>query len=162
MIEKLIGFVPLPVKLGVVAIAAVGAFAYGFSLGLGWNADDLAECEGFVKEMEAANVRVAEANRIKIEQAEQTTREVANAYVRNSDRIERDLVSRLAGLRREASNCATSALVAASTASPDEAPTKSGASAKSFEATCFEIERNAAGDALQMMWLQHWVQGTCK
>ncbi len=41
--------IPLPYKLAGAAVALIAAGAWGFSLGLAWNADDLAECESTIE-----------------------------------------------------------------------------------------------------------------
>jgi mannitol-specific phosphotransferase system IIBC component len=113
-------------------------------------------------EVTATNAKLAEENRAKIEQAKQDTSEVAANYVRSVDGLERTYASRLAGLRKQASNCATVSLVAESASLHDGTAADDGSRPGSFEAACERLERDCARTTLTHIYLQDWVRRVCK
>lgn len=82
--------IPLQLKLAAAGIAAAVVFAGGVKLGLWWNADDLAECEATVSEIERASDALAKENeRIQLA-AEQVTRDVSNSWAAALDHARRN------------------------------------------------------------------------
>ena len=80
MIEKLLGLIPLPVKIGGIAVAAAFIFGGGVKVGLWWNADDLKECESVVDDIERINYALEKENeRIKLD-SEKVTRDVSERW----------------------------------------------------------------------------------
>lgn len=144
----------LSIACAALAILA-GLFAYLYN-------NEVKDHANFRAEVESANAAVAEANRVKIEQAEQNTVAVAEAYASNSARIERELNSRLAGLRREASHCATLSRVAASAQGVDAGTADSRSDSDSYAEVCNRLERDCAKTTLMVFGLQDYVRGVCK
>lgn len=155
----MISLIPTQYKIligvAVVCVLCGGSYLKGRDVGM-------QKYYAFKAEVEVANARVAEANRLKIEQAEQVTREVAQRYAAYAGDIERTYVSRLAGLRREASRCATLSPVAASTEGADAGTADSGLAADSYAAICTRLERDCAKTTLMVYGLQDYVTGVCK
>lgn len=72
--------IPIQLKLAAAGIAAAVVFAGGVKVGLWWNADDLAECEATVSEIERASDALAKENeRIRLA-SEQVTSEVSQRW----------------------------------------------------------------------------------
>lgn len=72
--------IPIQLKLAAAGIAAAVVFTGGVKVGLWWNADDLAECEATVSEIERASDALAKENeRIRLA-SEQVTREVSQRW----------------------------------------------------------------------------------
>lgn len=116
----------------------------------------------FRAEVTATNAKLEEENRLKLEQAKQDTSEVAANYVRSVDGIERAYASRLAGLRKQASNCATVSLVAESARLPDGTAADARPDTGSLEAAGERLERDCARTTLTHIYLQDWVRRVCK
>lgn len=146
----------LLVAVGVICTSAGLGYAKGLTNGL----DRLAD---FKAEVAAANATVATENRLKIEQAEQTTREVAELYVRYADGIARDYVSRLERVRRDAGNrCAAVPAVAESARVVDGLATDAGPDSPAYASVCQRLEADCADTTGKLIFLQDWVRRVCQ
>lgn len=112
--------------------------------------------------VEAAQATIAAENARRVAEARKETADVANHYASVVGRLDGEYRSRLGGLRRQASNCATLPLVRESAALPDGAAEEPVSGSTAFETECFAVERRAAHDAGQLIFLQDWVKRVCK
>jgi len=133
------------------AALAVGAYVKGREAGL-------ERYYAFKAEVEVANEIIARENQQRVEEAQANTVRVAEIYADHAADIERSYVSRL---RHARSSCAAVSADPGPTERPDGAAEEPGVGAPTFEAICHEIERDAAADALKLIWLQEWVGRVC-
>lgn len=144
------------VAIGVICTSAGLGYAKGLTNGL----DRLA---GFKVEVAAANATVATENRLKVEQAEQNTRAVAELYVRYADGIARDYVSRLGRVRRDAGNhCSAVSTAAESTRVVDGSTADAGPDSPAYTSVCQRLEADCADTTGKLIFLQDWVRRVCK
>ena len=155
MIDKLLGFIPLPYKLVITCVIAVAIGAYGFSLGYAWNKDDLDACESTVDDIRRiSDALETENERIKLD-SEKVTRDVSERWA--------DVVAfnkRNPTIVRVRDNCEVP--VPNTTTGIDGRPTNQGlGSAGNATLTASQCEKrlnDALGDAAQLMALQEWVR----
>lgn len=149
--------------LSAVAVLSLlgGVFGVGFVKGIRNEADRHAE---FRREVGVASERVRLENERLLGLAQRNAAEVKAGYSRALADLDRDYASRLAGVRRDHTGAACAVSTdAGATGGTDAAAQEPGPGAAGeapqfteFEAACFALERDAAADALQLIWLQEW------
>lgn len=150
----------LAAAMSALALAA-GIFGFGFLKGVRDEADRHAE---FRREVGVASERVQRENERLLGLAQRNAAEVKAGYSRALAELDRTYASRLARVRRDASAACAVPADAGATGGADATPSESGPGATNeappqlteFETACFALERDAAADALQLIWLQEW------
>jgi len=148
--------IPMQTKaiIGVTVIAMTAGISY-----VKGREHGLAKYHDYKATVETANAVLAEQNAERLRSAEANTAHVAELYSSHGAGIARDYLSRLRKAQRD---CAGVPATAGPTAEPDAAAEEPAAGAASYAAICDQTERDAASDALQMLWLQDWVTRVCK
>lgn len=113
----------------------------------------------YIAEVEAANAKVSEDNARRLRDAEAVVKDVSNAWDTALRSLDSSYISRLRG---KDSSCAAVSGASATAKLVNESTAQSESGSGSFETTCFEIERNAAVDAAQVLHLQSYIRGVCK
>lgn len=140
------------IGVSVVAFACIIAYGYGRESGLEIYHD-------YKADVEAANAVLAEKNAERLRIAEENTLQVAERYAAHAGNIERNYISRLRNAKR---NCAGVPAATGASEGIDAAAKEPASGASSYEAICEQTERDAASDALKLIWLQDYVTRVCK
>lgn len=148
--------IPLQYKaiIGVTVLVMVAGVAF-----IKGRESGLEKYHAYKTEVETANAIIAEQNAERLRVAEANTAHVAEIYHSHGAGIARDYRSRLRQARRDCAGVPADPVAAAE---PDAAAKEPATGAASYEAICEQTERDAASDALQMIWLQDWVMRVCK
>lgn len=148
--------IPLQLKLAAAGIAAAVVFAGGVKLGLWWNADDLAECEATVSEIERVSDALAKENeRIRLA-SEQVTRDVSASWSAALDWQRAN--PRIVRVRENCSGASGMPAVSIPASGLNAGTAHGGLGAVLDAAQCEARLNDAVVDVAQLLHLQHWIR----
>lgn len=149
--------IPIQLKLAAAGIAAAVVFGGGVKVGLWWHADDLAECEATVSEIERVSDALAKENeRIRLA-SEQVTREVSQRW---ADVVAwRDANPRIVRVRENCSGASGMPGLSATASGTQGLQTGSGEGWLSLSVgQCEALANDSILDAEWIRLVKEWVQ----
>jgi hypothetical protein len=76
----MLNLIPLPYKVAVAAVAVIAAGAWGFVLGVAWNADDLADCNAVIDRVKEESYALEKQNERIRKDNDRVNRETSDAW----------------------------------------------------------------------------------